>query len=231
MKHKLAAQTCWVVHIYGGPNQSKPFVYFFDVTLHFIFKPIEFISETSDFISETFDFISETFDFISEAFDFIFETFDFISETFDFISKGIWVLASYFPWGNGTDTKMCERKIFQGIVNVFSDHIWQWWTATSGANCCEQTAKFKRLLKVKGIHLGSEKDSWVLSSIYFINNLIIAKVMSALMRFHLTAFSVTPKTLSVLVWILPFSHRFHEDECTFESIFTLMRFRRKRSAS
>ena len=36
---------------YGGPNQSKPFVYFFDVMLHFIFKPIEFISETSDFIS------------------------------------------------------------------------------------------------------------------------------------------------------------------------------------
>ena len=71
---------------------------------------------------------------------------------------------------------MCERKIFQGIVNVFSDHIWQWWTATSGTNCCEKTAKFKRLLKVRGIHLGSEKDSWVLSSIYFINNLIIAKV-------------------------------------------------------
>ena len=88
-----------------------------------------------------------------------------------------------------------------------------------------------RLLKVKGIHLGSEKDSWVLSSIYFIYNLIIAKVMSALRRFHLTSFSVTPKTLSVLVWTLPFSHRFHEDECTFESIFTLMRFRRKHSAS
>ena len=168
---------------------------------------------------------------ISETFDFISETFDFISETFDFISKGIWVLASYLPWGNGTDTKMCERKIFQGIVNVFSDHIWQWWTATSGASCCEQTAKFKRLLKVKGIHLGSEKGSWVLSSIYFINNLIIAKVMSVLMRFHLTSFSVMPKTLSVLEWILPFSHHFHEDECTFESIFTLMRFRRKRSAS
>ena len=94
-----------------------------------------------------------------------------------------------------------------------------------------KTAKFKRLLKVKGIHLGSEKDSWVLSSIYFINNLIIAKVMSVLMRFHLTSFSVMPKTLSVLEWILPFSHHFHEDECTFESIFTLMRFRRKRSAS
>ena len=128
---------------------------------------------------------------------------------------------------------MCERKIFQGIVNVFSDHIWQWWTATSGANCCEQIAKVKRLLKVKGIHLGSEKDSWVLSSIYFINNLIIAKVMSALMRFHFTSFSVTPKTLSVLVWILavftPFSWRrmhfrehFHIDAFSPKTLSVLM---------
>ena len=76
-------------------------------------ETFDFISETFDFISETFDFISETFDFISETFDFISETFDFISETFDFISKGIWVLASYVPWGKWTDTKMCERKIFQ----------------------------------------------------------------------------------------------------------------------
>ena len=80
---------------YGGPNQSKPFVYlyFVDVTYHLIFKPIEFISETFDFISETFDFISQIFDFISatfelisETFDLIFETFELISETFEYIS-------------------------------------------------------------------------------------------------------------------------------------------------
>ena len=67
--------------LYGGPNQSKPFVYlyFVDVTYHLIFKPIEFISET-------FDFISETFELISEAFELIFETFELISETFEFIS-------------------------------------------------------------------------------------------------------------------------------------------------
>ena len=61
------------VYLNGGPNQSKPIVYYFDGTLHFIFKPTEFISETFDFISETFNFISETFDFISETFDFISE--------------------------------------------------------------------------------------------------------------------------------------------------------------
>ena len=47
------------------------------------------------------------------------------------------------------------------------------------------------------------------------------------MRSHLALFSVIPKTLSVLVWTLPFSFRFHEDDAyafsfgsTFESVFT-----------
>ena len=41
-------------------------------------------------------------------------------------------------------------------------------------------------------------------------------------RFHINA--VSPKSLSVLVWTLPFSFRFHEDDVcvfTFESVFTL----------
>ena len=85
----------------------------------------------------------------------------------------------------------------RGIVNSFSGHICNY-----ELRRWEQTAKFKRLLKVKGIHLGSEKDSWVSSSIYFIYkyNLIIAKALSTLMRFHLVSFSVTPKTLSILEW-------------------------------
>ena len=57
--------------------------------------------------------------------------------------------------------------------------------------------------------------------------------ISTLMRFLLASFSVMPKTLSVLVWKLSISYRFHEDdayafsfESTFDSVFTLMRFRR-----
>ena len=39
-----------------------------------------------------------------------------------------------------------------------------------------------------------------------------SKTMSTLMRFHLASFSVMPKTLSVLVWTLPFSYHFHKDD-------------------
>ena len=49
--------------------------------------------------------------------------------------------------------------------------------------------------------------------------------MATLTRLHLASFPVTPKTLSVLVWTLPFSYHFHKDLSAYVFIWIYFRAR------